>query len=162
MEIVNYPNYLVYEDGRVFSKNIRRFLKPHDNGHGYHQVFLCKDGKRKQFRVNRLVAQAYIPNPDNKPEVDHIDKDRTNNDISNLRWVTSSENCQNRAMPNNNTSGIKNISWHKQKKAYQYKKVFRGDCHQKQFKTLDEAVAYKIEYEQMIEDAETLVSLASS
>lgn len=97
MEIADYPNYLIYEDGRVFSKKRRKFLKPSENKvFGYHYITLCKDGKRKQFRVHRLVAIHYIPNPDNKPEVDHIDRDRINNHVSNLRWVTGSENCQNK------------------------------------------------------------------
>jgi len=163
MEIVNYPNYLVYEDGRVFNKKRRKMLKPYLNlQNGYYQVDLCKDGERKVCRVNRLVAKAYIPNPDNKPQVDHIDRVRTNNHVSNLRWVTESENQQNTIVFKNNKLGIKNISWDESIKRYCYKKTLRGDTHKNWFKTLDEAVAYKNEYEKMIEDAETLVSLASS
>ncbi len=147
MEVPDYPDYLVYDDGRIFSKKRRKMLKPRDNGYGYHQVALCKDGKVKNGRVNRLVAQAYIPNPENKCEVDHIDRDKSNNHVSNLRWVTSSENKQNRRMFKTNKLGIKNICWNKVMKRYCYAKVLRGDCHQKYFKTLEEAIAYKEEYE---------------
>ena len=59
---------------------------------GYKKVELVKDGKRKGFKVHRLVAQAFIPNPDEKPQVNHIDGDKTNNYVDNLEWATASEN----------------------------------------------------------------------
>jgi len=62
-------------------------------GSGYKAVILS-NGLRKQFRINRLVAEAFIPNPDNKPEVNHIDGDKTNNHVNNLEWVTREENQQ--------------------------------------------------------------------
>ena len=97
MEIKDYPNYLIYDDGRIYSKFGKgRFLKPCNNGRGYMQVSLCKDGKRKQMFVHRLIALHYIDNPENKGEVDHIDRDKTNNDISNLRWCSHSENGLNK------------------------------------------------------------------
>ena len=60
---------------------------------GYLQVFLS--GSRKTAYVHRLVARAFIPNPENKPTVDHIDGDRTNNNLTNLRWATQKENNNN-------------------------------------------------------------------
>lgn len=63
----------------------------HSQG-GYCDVSLSKDGKRIHKKIHRLVAEAFIPNPDNKPEVDHIDTDKDNNNVNNLRWVTHSEN----------------------------------------------------------------------
>ena len=99
MEIKGFENYLIYEDGRVYSKNRNgRFLKPVDNGCGYLQVLLCKDGKKKNMLVSRLVALHYIPNHANKEMVDHIDRNRLNNNINNLRWVTASENSYNRGI----------------------------------------------------------------
>ena len=58
-------------------------------------VALCKDGIISRFRVHRLVAEAFIPNPENKPFIDHIDTDSTNNVVENLRWVTAKENSNN-------------------------------------------------------------------
>ena len=62
---------------------------------GYSQVVLTKDGIRKGYKVHRLVAESFIPNPDNKPEVDHINCDRSDNIVENLRWVTAKENSNN-------------------------------------------------------------------
>jgi hypothetical protein len=66
-----------------------RILSPRNNGKGYYYVCLYKNGKSKNFRINRLVAQSFIPNPDNLPEVNHIDEDKKNNKANNLHWCTS-------------------------------------------------------------------------
>tara|TARA_R110000803_G_scaffold7673_1_gene24714 strand:- start:53 stop:502 length:450 start_codon:yes stop_codon:yes gene_type:complete len=97
MEIVGFEDYLIYDDGRVWSKNYKgKFLKPLVDNGGYLQVCLCNNGKRKYMRVHRLIALHYMPNPENKPQVDHWDNNRQNNAISNLRWATRSENQFNR------------------------------------------------------------------
>lgn len=70
-----------------------RILKP--SGDDKNIVALCKEGKVYGRSVYRLVAETFIPNPDNKPVVDHIDTDRTNNHVDNLRWCTQKENCLN-------------------------------------------------------------------
>ena len=66
---------------------------------GYCVVYLYKNKMTRTLSVHRLVASAFIPNPDNKPQIDHIDRNRTNNDTSNLRWATASENCINKKFP---------------------------------------------------------------
>ena len=91
--------YQVSNMGRVKSLNYKntgkeRIMKPHDNGRGYLRVVLCKEGKGKQCRINRLVAQAFLPNPDNLPEVNHIDQCRTNNNVENLEWCTTQYNVE--------------------------------------------------------------------
>jgi hypothetical protein len=100
MEIQDYQNYLIYPDGRVYNKKHNRFLKPHLTNHGYLQIDLSNNGKHKVMKVHRLIANHYIPNPENKPCVDHIDRDRQNNNIENLRWVTIRENSSNRTDQN--------------------------------------------------------------
>ena len=143
MEINNYPNYLIYQDGRVYSKHCKRFIKHHNNGKGYLRVDLNKNGKQKHCLVHRLVAEHYIPNPHNKKEVDHMDRNKLNNDISNLRWVTRSENQENIGKVITNKSGIKNISYHKSNNDWVYKKKYRGVTYYNHFKTKARAMWYK-------------------
>ncbi len=97
MEIQNTNGkYLIYEDGKIWSKKHKKFLKSYLSNSGYYRTCLSVDNKKSRVSNHRLVAQHYLPNPDNKSFVDHIDRDRTNNNINNLRWVTSSENSLNR------------------------------------------------------------------
>lgn len=84
-------NYSIYDDGAVFNTKTLRFIKPQSNGR-YNKVTLSINGKERQYLVHRLVATAFIPNPDNKPEVNHINGDRFDNRVENLEWVTASEN----------------------------------------------------------------------
>lgn len=88
-------------DRKITDKNgkIKYFkgkvLKARKNKNGYFIISLCKDGKYETLQISRLVASAFIPNPNNKPCVDHIDTNRENNEVSNLRWVTYKENNNN-------------------------------------------------------------------
>ena len=86
--------YLIYDDGKVWSIKRRRFLKYEINNAGYARVALYKNDKIVHKFVHRLVAEAFIPNPENKPYVNHKDGVRYNNRIENLEWVTPSENTQ--------------------------------------------------------------------
>jgi len=144
MEIIDYPNYLIYEDGRVFSKKRNIFLKIQTMTQtGYLYVNFRKGGKRKNFTIHRLLAIHYIPNPENKPYVDHINRIRDDNRIENLRWVTSSENNQNTRKSKNNKSGHKYISYNKSKKRWVFRKMINGKLTLKYFKTKTEALCYK-------------------
>lgn len=84
--------YAITSCGKVWSYRAQRFLKPKDNGTGYLIVGLWKEGKAEYRLVHRLVAEAYIPNPDNKPQVNHKDENKEHNWIGNLCWVSASEN----------------------------------------------------------------------
>ena len=78
-----------------FNRKVGGVVKQQKAGSGYSFVALYKNGKGRQKYVHRLVAEAFIPNPENKREVDHIDNDKNNNNVSNLRWVTHKENQNN-------------------------------------------------------------------
>ena len=146
MEIQGFNNYYIYSDGTIYNMKSDIIKKPTLNTGGYYQVDLWNKGIHKKFLVHRLIALYYISNPENKPEVDHIDNDRTNNHIDNLRWVTKSENNQNRGMGKNNTSGIQNISYIQTRNRYVFQKNIDNKIHCKYFKTLEEAIKYKNDY----------------
>ena len=94
-DVVGYENiYGITSCGRVYSYRNKRFLTPRVNNNGYLFVDLYKNGKAKKFLIHRLVAQAYLPNPENLPEVDHIDNDKTHNYINNLQWITRKDNVR--------------------------------------------------------------------
>lgn len=85
--------YAATKDGRIWSHLEQRYMSPWQTYNGYLIVTLCPTtGDAKNYRVHRLVAATYIPNPENKPEVDHINKNRMDCSVENLRWVTSAEN----------------------------------------------------------------------
>lgn len=84
--------YQVTSDGRIFSTYLNDFIKPFFSKGGYVRVKLNYGDRSKKFMVHRLVAMAFVENKENKNVVDHIDCDRSNNDYTNLRWVTTKEN----------------------------------------------------------------------
>ena len=109
-EIEGYEHYLVSSWGKVYSveKARQRYLSggrifeaatrklrelaTEETPKGYLRVYLYKDGKRKHHKVHRLVAHAFIPNPEHKSQVNHIDGNKKNNSVTNLEWVTDEEN----------------------------------------------------------------------
>lgn len=85
-EVSNYGNIRSLKYGKF------KYLKPRKDGNGYFQVILCKNGQKKEYRVHRLVAMAFIDNPSNLPQINHKDEDKTNNKASNLEWCTNKYN----------------------------------------------------------------------
>ena len=85
--------YQISSWGRVYNAEKKVFLKPSVHNKGSLRVDLYRDGKRKHHKVHRLVAEAFIPNTDNKPQVMHKDGNKQNNSFTNLEWVTNDENA---------------------------------------------------------------------
>lgn len=151
-EIINYPDYYVDDSGNVYSRKYGylRELKQYPKTHGYLYVALSKNGKKDYLRVHRLVAEAFIPNLDNLPEVNHKDEDKTNNRVNNLEWCTPHDNkvygsrrekvARKVSDPNirrrNNTSGRKGVS----KNRYGNWIAYFNRKHLGTFKTFDEAI----------------------
>ena len=88
-KVRDYENYEISTHGRVMNTCRNKLLTPNKNTWGYLGVFLYKNGIEKRFQIHRLVAQAFLENPLEKNEVNHIDGDKTNNCITNLEWVRS-------------------------------------------------------------------------
>ena len=84
--------YAITSCGKVWSYMSKKFLSPRITRAGYYEVALYKNNQPKQFRIHRLVADAYINNPENKPAVNHKDENKLNNCVNNLEWVTPKEN----------------------------------------------------------------------
>lgn len=89
MRIFN--DYEIDKNGNVYSYKTNKYLTPHLDRYGYLYLTI----KSKHYKVHRLVAEAFIPNPENKPCIDHKDRNKLNNHYSNLRYVTPKENSNN-------------------------------------------------------------------
>ena len=153
IELKDYPGYYADDSGKIYSQTRGKFreLRLYPKTHGYLYVTLFKDRKRYYKRVHRLIAIVFIPNPDNLPEVNHKDEDKTNNRVDNLEWCTASYNkvygsrrekvSKKVSDPNtlrrNNTSGRKGVSKTKWNTwIAQFNRKYLGT-----FKTFEEAVS---------------------
>ncbi len=100
--IEGFPNYKITDEGQVLTCYVNkhnidpavwRVLTPVlDRSCGYYLVTLCHEGVRKNKRIHRLMMEAFVPNPENKAHVNHIDGNKLNNTMSNLEWATCKEN----------------------------------------------------------------------
>ena len=113
LAIDGYDNYFISNFGNVKNSKTNKILKHSNHRQGYKEIHLCKNGKRKIFKIHRLVAIAFLENPDNKPKVDHIDENKADNNVKNLRWATNQENGFNINKQSNNKSGFKGVSLRK-------------------------------------------------
>lgn len=91
------PNYLITSDGNIYSCTNYKFLKKQCcKAQGYYEKVIIRfDGIPRNMRVHRLVAMAFLDNPDNLSDVDHINNDRSDNRVENLRWLSHKDNMNN-------------------------------------------------------------------
>lgn len=133
--IPDYPGYFISKHGRIYSRFIKGLgilgpkwylLKPRKRP-VYYSVQLHNKRGRKYFYIHRLVAEVYIPNPDNLPVVMHLDNDREHNDISNLKWGTQKENLNQARDQNRSYVSVKDCDLNPCRKIkVEYEKLIRG------------------------------------
>ena len=143
ISIVGYPGYAVNILGEVKNVTTEKILKPFIND-GYLRVHLYTNNKKTNHKIHRLIAIHFIPNPENKPCIDHINRIRTDNRIENLRWATYCENNQNASLRKDNK--LKEQYIHINQNLYRFQKVINGVTYKKYFKTLEEAIEYRDNY----------------
>tara|TARA_Y100000592_G_C5404130_1_gene284700 strand:- start:213 stop:692 length:480 start_codon:yes stop_codon:yes gene_type:complete len=151
VNIKNYETYGISRDGDIKDLRTGKLMKQWTSPDGYKKINLRNpaDGQ-KCLLVHRLVAIQFIDNENNKPEVDHIDRNRTNNNIDNLRWVDDYEQSHNRGDFKNSQSGHKYIWYEECCNSYVFCITRNHKKHRKRFNaknyTLEDVLKYKEDY----------------
>jgi len=140
--IEGYDNYFINKNGEVLNSKRGRFLKGTINTFGYKRFCLSKDGKAKYYFLHCLLAQTFIDNPENRPFIDHINHNRLDNRLSNLRWVTNQENDHNKSIAKNNKSGYQGICLSKSNTWRACISINKKEV-RKTFKTIEEAILWR-------------------
>jgi hypothetical protein len=140
--IENYETYSVSTFGNIKNDKTGRILKGAKSGrtNNLHLQVCLYNKTRKHLFIHRLVALSFIPNPENKEQVDHIDNDISNNNVTNLRWATNQENQRNTTISLRNTSGVKGVNWCKQTQKWCAQIRINGKCNTiGRYNTIEEA-----------------------
>lgn len=112
--IKNYPNYQIEDNGEVYNKITKKYLKGSIGENGYKYYRLSNNGKKKIFYAHRLVAENFLNNPNNLPVVNHKDGDKLNNTLDNLEWVSYSNNAKHWHSNIKNNNHIRNIEYYQE------------------------------------------------
>ncbi len=145
VDIIGYEGlYRINMNGDVWSCRMNRLMKPTLNSIGYLVIRVNK----KTETIHRLLALQFIPNPENLPMIDHIDQNKTNNNLDNLRWCSSATNQQNKNRHKNNTTGYKHIYTNFKPKEYWVIRIKKDDfkyelCYNKSNYTLEQVVEFR-------------------
>lgn len=140
-DVVDYPGYKVSSFGNVIGK-FGRQIKPWDNSRGYNTVWISNENGKKKATVHRLVADSFLPNPENKPTVNHKNHNRKDNTVENLEWATYSEQSVHSPGPVGK-SGERNIFIIRNPLSNTYWVSIKRNKHiifNNRFKTLQEAI----------------------
>ena len=143
--IEGFPDYQVSNLGNVkslnYSKTGKEQIMRQKITNGYYMICL---GRKNYRLVHRLVCQTFLPNPENKLEIDHINRNKLDNRLENLKWCNRSENlCNRNDYFKGTNTGEPYISYIKRDDRYKFSKKISSLYHQKTFRTLEEAIAYR-------------------
>lgn len=118
-DIEGYTNYMITNFGRIWSKyGNGKWLNGTIDAYGYKITAFIKNNKQHRFKIHRLVALAFIENIFKYDFIDHIDGDKINNNVCNLRWATNQQNQYNSKLSSANVSGVKGVCWDIKKKKW--------------------------------------------
>jgi hypothetical protein len=126
--IDNYKKYFVSNFGNVLNTKTNRTLKASTDSGGYLKVNLCKNGITQNHKIHRLVANAFLPDPENEDQqcIDHINRQKLDNHYLNLRWCNKSQNAQNQLKRTNTSSQYKGVYFNKPSNKWQAQITING------------------------------------
>ena len=143
--IKDFDNYMVSNLGNVKNATTNQIIKQRYDKYGYKRLNIYKNKKMFVKLVHQLVANAFLENIDNKPCIDHIDNNKENNNVSNLRFATYQENVRNSKIAKNNTSGAKGITFSKASNKWRAYITIDGlEAHLGYFDSIEDAKAARV------------------
>lgn len=134
--MTSFPDYSISNLGNIKHNETNQIMNKTCDSNGYEYITF-------RLRVGREVAKAFLPNLDNKPHVDHINRIRNDNRVENLRWATVSENNFNRSYPCHKDNQLHEPYISKHRNMFEYRRMRNGVVDRKRFKTLEEAKSYR-------------------
>lgn len=141
--MIDDDRYEVSDEGEIRNVETGRVLKQRDSN-GYRTCYITRDGRTSCYMVHRVVAKAFVPMIEGKNVVDHIDRDKTNNTVQNLRWTDTSQNNRNRSRFHSKTDGLHNITQTGNKFVVSF--MQNRETTRKSFDTQEEAIAWRDDF----------------
>lgn len=141
--MIDDDRYEVSDDGLIRNTETGRVLKQRDSN-GYRTCYITRDGRTSCYMVHRVVAKAFVPMIEGKNVVDHINRDKTNNSVQNLRWTDTSQNNRNRSRFHSKTDGLHNITQNGNKFVVSF--MQNRETTRKSFETQEEAIAWRDDF----------------
>ena len=141
--MIDDDRYEVSDDGLIRNTETGRVLKQRDSN-GYRTCYITRDGRTSCYMVHRVVAKAFVPMIEGKNVVDHINRDKTNNSVQNLRWTDTSQNNRNRSRFHSKTDGLHNITQNGNKFIVSF--MQNRETTRKSFETQEEAIAWRDDF----------------
>lgn len=141
--MIDDDRYEVSDEGEIRNVETGRVLKQRDSN-GYRTCYITRDGRTSCYMVHRVVAKTFIPMIEGKNVVDHINRDKTDNTVQNLRWTDTSQNNRNRSRFHSKTDGLHNITQNGNKFVVSF--MQNRETTRKSFDTQEEAIAWRDDF----------------